>query len=120
MSIIDMQIARLSARLREQQLSVRLTERAKEFVADEAYDPVYGARPIKRFIQGKIETMIGRQILKGGVGVGADASAGQSAGAGTGVGAGAGTGAVPGTGSGREFIVDVAGDNELTIITGES
>jgi len=64
-SIIDILMARLSARLKEQQLSVTLTDRAKAFVADEAYDPAYGARPIKRYIQREIETMIGRAILKG-------------------------------------------------------
>ena len=66
-SIIDILTARLSARLKEQQLSVTLTGRAKEFVADKAYDPAYGARPIKRYIQREIETAIGRAILKGNV-----------------------------------------------------
>ena len=66
-SIIDILMARLSARLKEQQLSVTLTDRAKAYVADEAYDPAYGARPIKRYIQREIETMIGRTILKGNV-----------------------------------------------------
>ena len=64
-SIIDILMARLSARLKDQQLSVTLTDKAKEYVADEAYDPSYGARPIKRYIQREIETMIGRTILKG-------------------------------------------------------
>jgi len=64
--IIDLQASRLSERLREQQLSVTLTDAAKGYVAENAYDPVYGARPIKRFMQGKIETMLGRRILQGG------------------------------------------------------
>jgi len=55
----------LSNRLKEQQLSVSLTDAAKTYVADNAYDPVYGARPIKRYMQSKIETMLGRHILKG-------------------------------------------------------
>ncbi|MCL2774121.1 MAG: ATP-dependent chaperone ClpB [Oscillospiraceae bacterium] len=67
LNIIDILTERLSARLKEQQLSVRLTEKAKEYVADDAYDPIYGARPIKRYIQSKIETMIGRHILKGNI-----------------------------------------------------
>ena len=66
-SIIDILMARLSARLKEQQLSVMLTTQARAFVADEAYDPAFGARPIKRYIQREIETMIGRAILKGNV-----------------------------------------------------
>jgi len=65
--IIDILVGRLSARLKEQQLSVALTDRAKEHVANEAYDPNYGARPIKRYIQREVETMIGREILKGNV-----------------------------------------------------
>jgi len=65
--IIDILMDRLSARLKEQQLSVTLTEKAKEYVANEAYDPAYGARPIKRYIQREIETMIGRTILKGDI-----------------------------------------------------
>jgi len=81
MSIIDIQTERLSARLREQQLSAVLTEAAKEFVANEAYDPVYGARPIKRYIQSKIETLIGRRILEGAAAPGhefrVDASGGE-------------------------------------------
>jgi len=69
-SIIDIIMERLSDRLKEQQLSVLLTDKAKEYVANEAYDPAYGARPIKRYIQREIETMIGRMILKGSIGPG--------------------------------------------------
>ena len=67
LSIIDILTERLSSRLAEQQFSLSLTKEAKEYVADNAYDPVYGARPIKRFMQSKIETMIGREILKGNI-----------------------------------------------------
>ena len=66
-SIIDILTARLSDRLKEQQLSVTLSDKAKEYVANEAYDPAYGARPIKRYIQREVETMIGRTILKGNI-----------------------------------------------------
>ncbi|MDR0286187.1 MAG: ATP-dependent chaperone ClpB [Clostridiales bacterium] len=65
LQIIDIIITQLGNRLKEQQLTLRLTDAAKNYVADEAYDPVYGARPIKRFIQSKIETMLGREIIKG-------------------------------------------------------
>ena len=64
-SIIDLLVERLSKRLEEQQLSVELTEAAKSFIADEAYDPVYGARPLKRYLQSKLETMLGRRIIQG-------------------------------------------------------
>jgi len=64
-SIIDLLVERLSNRLKDQQLSVSLTDAAKAYVAENAYDPVYGARPIKRYMQSKIETMLGRHILKG-------------------------------------------------------
>lgn len=66
-SIIDLLVERLSKRLEEQQLSVELTEAAKNFIADEAYDPVYGARPLKRYLQSKLETMLGRRIIQGDV-----------------------------------------------------
>lgn len=63
--IIDLLVGKLSERLEEQQLSISLTEKAKSFIADNAYDPVYGARPLKRYIQSKLETLIGRLIIKG-------------------------------------------------------
>ncbi|MCL2461962.1 MAG: ATP-dependent chaperone ClpB [Defluviitaleaceae bacterium] len=63
--IIDLQIQKLSERLEEQQLSISLTERAKEYVVESAYDPAYGARPLKRFIQSKVETLVGKMMLKG-------------------------------------------------------
>ncbi len=67
MGIIDILMARLSARLKDQQLSIALTDRAKNFIAGESYDPTYGARPIRRYIQREVETMIGRTILKGDI-----------------------------------------------------
>jgi len=67
LSIIDLLIECLSNRLKDQQLSVVLTDAAKEYIADNAYDPVYGARPIKRYMQSNIETMLGRHILKGNI-----------------------------------------------------
>ena len=61
--IVDLQIKDLNRRLTERQLSLRLTDKAKEYVADEGYDPVYGARPLKRFIQRKVETMLAQYLL---------------------------------------------------------
>ncbi|MDP4151966.1 MAG: ATP-dependent chaperone ClpB [Bacillota bacterium] len=62
-SIVDLMIKSLSDRLADRQLSVELTARAKDFVVDQGYDPVYGARPLRRFIQKNIETLIGRMII---------------------------------------------------------
>lgn len=65
--IIDLQIADLQRRLREKQLNVELTDPAKDFIVESAYDPVYGARPLKRFIQSRVETLIAKKIIAGGV-----------------------------------------------------
>ena len=63
--IIDLQVADLCRRLEDKQLKVVLTEDAKQYVIDGAYDPIYGARPLKRFLQRKVETLIGRMIIAG-------------------------------------------------------
>jgi len=65
--IIDLQIANLNRRLADQQLFVELTDAAKTLIAEEAYDPQYGARPLRRYIQHTLETMLSRMILKGSV-----------------------------------------------------
>ncbi len=61
--IVDLLIADLQKRLDEKQLFVKLTPDAKNYVADSGYDPVYGARPLKRFIQSKVETLIAKTII---------------------------------------------------------
>ena len=66
-AIIDLQIAQLNRRLESQQLSVKLTEAAKVFITDEGYDPHYGARPLRRYIQHTLETSLSRMILRGSV-----------------------------------------------------
>ena len=63
--IIDLQIARLNARLAEQQISCVLTAAAKTFIVDAAYDPQYGARPLRRFVQHTVETMLSKKLLRG-------------------------------------------------------
>ncbi|HTD17026.1 MAG TPA: ATP-dependent chaperone ClpB [Chthoniobacterales bacterium] len=63
--IIDLQLKLLRVRLSEQHLELELTEAAKEYIAREGYDPVYGARPLKRFLQRHLETALSRQILAG-------------------------------------------------------
>ena len=63
--IIDLQLKLLRVRLSERHLELELTEAAKEYIAREGYDPVYGARPLKRFLQRHLETALSRQILAG-------------------------------------------------------
>ncbi len=65
--IVDLMIQDLSARMKDQQLSVTLTEEARRYIVDEGYDPVYGARPLRRFIQRHVETMIARKIIEGAI-----------------------------------------------------
>jgi ATP-dependent Clp protease ATP-binding subunit ClpB len=63
--ILDIQLNRLRSRLAERHISLELTEEAATHLAREGYDPVYGARPLKRAIQKELETPIGRRILRG-------------------------------------------------------
>jgi len=63
--IVDLLTASLSKRLEEQNLRLCLTEAAKDLVIEQSYDPVYGARPMKRYLQAKVETLIARTILGG-------------------------------------------------------
>ena len=66
-SIIRLTIEDLNKRLADRELSVELTPEADRFIADNAYDPVYGARPLKRFIQKHVETLSAKLILSDGV-----------------------------------------------------
>jgi ATP-dependent Clp protease ATP-binding subunit ClpB len=65
--IVDKLIKQLQFRLSQRHISISLTEEAKKFIAEEGFDPVYGARPLKRFIQKHIETIIAREIIRGHV-----------------------------------------------------
>ena len=65
--IVDLLIADLNKRLKDKQLKVEITDVAKEHIIDSAYDPIYGARPLKRFIQSKIETLLAREIIGGDI-----------------------------------------------------
>jgi ATP-dependent Clp protease ATP-binding subunit ClpB len=60
-------IADLNKRLKDKQLKVEISDAAKEHIIDSAYDPIYGARPLKRFIQSKIETLLAREIIGGDI-----------------------------------------------------
>lgn len=65
--IIDLQVADLNRRLSDQQLRIELTPEARDFVTENGYDPTYGARPLKRYIQKNVETLSARLILSGKV-----------------------------------------------------
>ncbi len=65
--IVDIQLERLRARLSERSITLQLSDRAKDYLAETGYDPTYGARPLKRLIQREIETVLGRKILAGEV-----------------------------------------------------
>ena len=65
--IVDLLMADLNKRLRDQELSIELTKDAKDYIIEGGYDPVYGARPLKRFVQKNVETLTARLILSGDV-----------------------------------------------------
>ena len=65
--IIDLQIAALNKRLADKQLTCELTPAAKAFVIDAAYDPQFGARPLRRYLQHTVETLLAQRILRGDV-----------------------------------------------------
>ncbi|MCR4673307.1 MAG: ATP-dependent chaperone ClpB [Lachnospiraceae bacterium] len=65
--IVDIQMDRLNRRLADREVTIVLSERAKDYIIDNGYDPVYGARPLKRYLQKNVETMCARMILSNGV-----------------------------------------------------
>ena len=65
--IIDLQIGGLNRRLEDKQIRLELTEQAKTAILDAAYDPQYGARPLRRYIQHTVETMLSRKLLRGDI-----------------------------------------------------
>ena len=65
--IIDLQIAKLNQRLAQQQITCLVTEAAKNAIMDAAYNPEFGARPLRRYVQHTVETMLSKRILKGDV-----------------------------------------------------
>ncbi len=69
-SIIHLLLADLNKRLADREVSVELTQAAQEFAVSHGYDPVYGARPLKRYLQKTVETLAAKLILSGGVGAG--------------------------------------------------
>ena len=65
--IIDLQIDALNKRLSDKQLHCELTEAAKQLIIDTSYDPQFGARPLRRYIQHTVETLIAKKILDGSI-----------------------------------------------------
>ena len=65
--IIDLMMDEINGRLTEQEISLKLTETGKNFVIEGGYEPMYGARPLKRFLQKNVETLAAREILSGEV-----------------------------------------------------
>ncbi len=68
--MIDLLIKDVNKRLADREIQIELTERAKQNVVEGGYDPVYGARPLKRYLQKHVETLAARLMLKGGIGAG--------------------------------------------------
>lgn len=65
--IVELMVADVNRRLTDRELKVELTERAKEFITDNGYDPAYGARPLRRYLQKHVETLAARIILEGNI-----------------------------------------------------
>ena len=66
-AIIDLQIDALNRRLADKQITCRLTEAAKQYIIDAAYDPQFGARPLRRYVQHTVETLLARRLLEGSI-----------------------------------------------------
>jgi ATP-dependent Clp protease ATP-binding subunit ClpB len=65
--IVDIQINRLVRRLEERKISLSLSDAARDFLADRGYDPLFGARPLKRTIQGELENPLAKAIIAGNI-----------------------------------------------------
>ena len=62
--IINLVVGDINKRLEDKELSISLTDKAKDYIVSEAYDPIYGARPLKRYIQKYVETAAAKLILE--------------------------------------------------------
>ena len=68
--IVELLISDINRRLKDRELSVELTEEAKQIIVTEGYEPMYGARPLKRYLQKHVETLAARLILQGDIAAG--------------------------------------------------
>src|SRR6185295_19023125 len=71
-TIVDLLLADLNKRLADRRVTVVLDKKAREWAAEKGYDPVFGARPLKRFLQRHLETKLARALINGEVGEGAE------------------------------------------------
>jgi ATP-dependent Clp protease ATP-binding subunit ClpB len=65
--IVDIQMEQIQKRMSDRNIRISVSEKAKKWIAEQAYDPIYGARPLKRFLQRNIETQLGRKFIAGEV-----------------------------------------------------
>ena len=72
--IIDLLLARLNARLESRKITLTLSDKARQYIAENAYDPVYGARPLRRYMQNRLETPLAKRIVAGEIRDGARVS----------------------------------------------
>ena len=63
--IVDLQVADLNRRLSDKQLTMHLTPAARSYIVAQGYDPIYGARPLKRYLQQAVETPLARELVSG-------------------------------------------------------
>ena len=63
LAIVNLALLALSKRLEEKRLTVKITDAARDFIIDSAYDPIYGARPLKRFLSSTVETLLARKMI---------------------------------------------------------
>lgn len=68
--IIELLLREINTRLAEREISIKLTDSAKQYIVDNGYDPVFGARPLKRFLQKNVETLAAKLILSEEISVG--------------------------------------------------
>jgi len=66
-AIVDIQLRRLQARLADRHLELTFTDAAKDFLAERGFDPVYGARPLKRVVQNEVETVLAQRLIAGDI-----------------------------------------------------
>ena len=65
--IVDLLLVDLRARLADRSITVDVTDEAKQFLGSQGYDPIYGARPLKRYLQRELETRLGRKLIAGDI-----------------------------------------------------
>ena len=63
--IVELLLDDLRQRLADKQVGLTVTDAARDYIIDQGYDPIYGARPLKRFIQSRVETLIAKELIRG-------------------------------------------------------